>query len=795
MAYNFEKNKGKTVISSPTGVNLTGNPRYDRGNLLLGLLARGIAVFLIVYGSIGCFTSSFEFEYNEILVFVVLLFTSLYLGLIFYKPWIKDIGYILLFIIFTAGVVATVRGINSGFYAMVNIIFGKIEIAFDLPGVMEYTEFISDRVYTITICLVFMGIGSCTILNMLISNSMSIFRTVVFTLPLAIFSGYLGYVPNVLYIVLLLTGYLLVFIMKKSNHYKGTDKKSFNNEFKFVSKGNNTSYIYHSDGKIMMQLCGFAMAIAVFFTLVMSVLFPGGKINVPTSWKNFRNGSNETISDIAMMGIGGFFNFYNGAGGMSGGQLGGVGSVRSDYETDLVVDLVPYSYETVYLKAFTGVTYDTTCWRTDGILPEAEEKLAAKESMNKEYNQLKNLYDAGVAGSGKGNMRIENVGADTSYCYMPYYSEIGATAKTSIRKNDVFLGYSNFDDSYLVEYYPYNADATYNNDIEIDTDVYLQVPESNKEVIKAFCEEANISGTTDEIIEQVADYFQENYPYTTRPGRLPSDEDFVNYFLSNNKKGYCAHFASAATLIFRYMGIPARYVEGYVIPYDTMTDGTVLEAADYNNWYSGDNALGETAVVEVEVDDSKAHAWVEVYDETFGWRVVDVTPTTSDEEENADFWSIVSGNFSLGGGSNSQATNVSRITISRFSVFIFAILVIGGLYLLYKLICRLILAIKRHRSFNTNDLNLNVVNRYAYICEILRKNSNLFAIEVSHLNQVMWMKDNFSIDMDVYKVVDILHRTFYSNENVAELDYKYICEILLIIKKYIKKNRKVIKTL
>ena len=32
-----------------------------------------------------------------------------------------------------------------------------------------------------------------------------------------------------------------------------------------------------------------------------------------------------------------------------------------------------------------------------------------------------------------------------------------------------------------------------------------------------------------------------------------------------SKKGYDVQFATAATLMFRYYGIPARYVEGYLI--------------------------------------------------------------------------------------------------------------------------------------------------------------------------------------------------------------------------------------
>ena len=44
--------------------------------------------------------------------------------------------------------------------------------------------------------------------------------------------------------------------------------------------------------------------------------------------------------------------------------------------------------------------------------------------------------------------------------------------------------------------------------------------------------------------------------------------DFVQDFLVNTKSGYSVHFATAATLMFRYFGLPARYVEGYLITPD-----------------------------------------------------------------------------------------------------------------------------------------------------------------------------------------------------------------------------------
>jgi len=103
-------------------------------------------------------------------------------------------------------------------------------------------------------------------------------------------------------------------------------------------------------------------------------------------------------------------------------------------------------------------------------------------------------------------------------------------------------------------------------------------------------------------------------PYT------PEGEDFVDYFLNESRRGYCVHYATAATLLFRGGGFPARYVEGYTaeIP-----------------------SSGHT-----EVKDSAAHAWVEVYLDGYGWYPFDATPSSG---------TGIQPNSTLGGTANRPA--------------------------------------------------------------------------------------------------------------------------------------------
>lgn len=139
---------------------------------------------------------------------------------------------------------------------------------------------------------------------------------------------------------------------------------------------------------------------------------------------------------------------------------------------------------------------------------------------------------------------------------------------------------------------------------------YTQVPPNLKEVLRRYAPETVEYDYASEMefAGRIQRMFADNYQYTLAPGAVPPGIDGVEYFLNESRKGYCVYFASAATLIFRQAGIPARYVEGFVITPDMMREGD----ADGN--------------VTVTVKDDKAHAWAEIYIAGYGWIPVEVTP-------------------------------------------------------------------------------------------------------------------------------------------------------------------------
>ncbi|MBQ8202271.1 MAG: hypothetical protein IJZ74_10965 [Clostridia bacterium] len=99
-------------------------------------------------------------------------------------------------------------------------------------------------------------------------------------------------------------------------------------------------------------------------------------------------------------------------------------------------------------------------------------------------------------------------------------------------------------------------------------------------------------------------YLAGNYTYKLDVAEQPPELDFVSTFLLLEKEGYCTYFASAMTVLCRMVGLPARYVEGYLASPD---------------------AEGKAIVTGRE-----GHAWTEVYFKGFGWLTFDATPWSAE---------------------------------------------------------------------------------------------------------------------------------------------------------------------
>ena len=72
--------------------------------------------------------------------------------------------------------------------------------------------------------------------------------------------------------------------------------------------------------------------------------------------------------------------------------------------------------------------------------------------------------------------------------------------------------------------------------------------------------------TIQEATKEIQNFLKSKASYSLSLAPVSSNSNFLYDFLYEQHKGFCIHFATAGTLLFRMYGIPARYVTGYVVP-------------------------------------------------------------------------------------------------------------------------------------------------------------------------------------------------------------------------------------
>ena len=117
--------------------------------------------------------------------------------------------------------------------------------------------------------------------------------------------------------------------------------------------------------------------------------------------------------------------------------------------------------------------------------------------------------------------------------------------------------------------------------------------------------------TLPEILQAIRQTLTEHFVYDESVSTQNGTQDFFQYVQSITARGYSVHYATAAVLMLRYCGVPARYAEGYYL--------------------SGqDAASGEQTF---ELDETHAHAWAEYYLTGVGWVPFEVTPGYVEAED------------------------------------------------------------------------------------------------------------------------------------------------------------------
>lgn len=401
------------------------------------------------------------------------------------------------------------------------------------------------------------------------------------------------------------------------------------------------------------------------------------------------------------------------SGGLSEGKLGTVGKLKYKYETALKVK-TSVTGHTTYLKGYVGCLYQGNKWisLSDEDKEEYDKIATIWDHTEFNINNLSSYFMSLLKSVSTkyypsfeyliGNMQIENVSANPKYIYSPYYSSyplvndleenFGTSILTKNKKKkqyniDFYLNADNLlQFNELNEYGVFSSlYSTKNNVNEVNHiktleqaisdkvdeyrtfesvyrdyvyDVYTKMPESGLEILKEQFKDIEYSDYRNRyqdealtmIILQIRKFLDDNTSYSLEPGVLPKGKDFIEYFIYENKLGYCTHYATAATMILRSVGIPARYVEGYIIKESDIDKGVLESSKKVEGRVSGDSQKFITTNKIINILDSNAHAWVEIYIDGFGWVPVEFTPgyssdITLPQSSLEDPGTISAGNF------------------------------------------------------------------------------------------------------------------------------------------------------
>ena len=331
------------------------------------------------------------------------------------------------------------------------------------------------------------------------------------------------------------------------------------------------------------------------------------------------------------------------------GRLKVTGSWTASSDTALEVTME--NPASLYLRGFVGSVYDGSSW--ESISPEKAYKEKALfywlhqdgfYGENQLYNARQLVEDEKLS-SKTGIITIKNKAASSKYLYTPYemaelpegYTGENAQADSTLKTKGLFgqRSYSFSSSGNLVKDFTslgaevyqtlvageggaYRDQESYYNAFVYEYDTKLPASLEN-----LFRQELGDGGNREDghtdyytAISRIRSYLEKNMTYSTAIDPYTGSGDFVQNFLTESKIGHSVHFASAAALMFRYYGIPARYAEGYLIT-----------PQDIEGKKSGDT---------ISIPGKNGHAWTEIYIDGLGWIPLEMTPSYYDVMEEAD---------------------------------------------------------------------------------------------------------------------------------------------------------------
>lgn len=290
-------------------------------------------------------------------------------------------------------------------------------------------------------------------------------------------------------------------------------------------------------------------------------------------------------------------------GGLGEGDLSGSDGFFFTGKTALRVRTEEKPQETIYLKGYVGTEYTGDRW-------EAREDAdwdVWKDQIYQFLRQFSGIYQEPPLA-----VEVEVERADPKYSYEPYYSTLTEQPDAGVYRYE-WLPRNQVTGWMLASSFFFAGGSTPYQDTGFSA--FLAYPQELTQ-LSGLVARHPVGTNVDDVVDTVVDTLGGMASYNLDVGRFPRGEDAAEYFLFQEGEGYCIHFATAAVLMLRMYGIPARYVEGYVVPEkDFVREGDSYVA---------------------QVSDERAHAWAEIYRPDRGWTPVEATPGFTEDTPESE---------------------------------------------------------------------------------------------------------------------------------------------------------------
>jgi len=652
-----------------------------------------------VYGTLFSFISGLEISVNKPLLFAAIIVVAFVFYILFRIPVAMKFGIPLIILIYLYAGYEFFAEIVNGFYYLENYIIAKLNNYFNLSilkylvGAYDSREVVTIFLIFVVPIICFLA---CAVI---VRNTMRvafIFTTMPLVL-FSFIVGYIPEsLPFAAYLIGIICLVGMGTTMKEKHRI--LSRKNLREVNKIGDRLLEQNFKYIIGFKIGALLSCILLLLLLTASLIISPIYPKQADNIKALKKDFQTkivelSTSETYHYFDTIQV--FdFNLMPGnanAGGLSNGQLESKGEVSFNYNTALRVD-APDVGTSIYLKGYAGSIYEDNRWKELSTMEQDAYKKLSKEwngtsfqigdqsgyllsliqsLSNEVYTDLNFSF---------GQVKVDSINADPNYVYIPYFSLFGQESSLNLNRED-YITSKKKQKTYTFGYfntfsnlYDFNENADYVNCLNVYQDkwsytneekevliklkeyhtfeaayrkyvnnTYLQVPSHGLEQLKsefsnkgiAYYKTQYSNQALSTLISDVRNRIQKDTVYSLNPGTIPQGKDYIQYFLYDNKKGYCSHYASTAAMIFRIMGVPARYVEGYIIKTDNINKGK--EDGSQTMVYRMDGDLNTKTITSkaMDIKDANAHAWVEIYVDGLGWVPVEMTPSSAIEANYA----------------------------------------------------------------------------------------------------------------------------------------------------------------